>query len=104
MSAEILRRAAALMRERADWATPGPWHAKITDDRQWCLVTNGDPEVGVAAQCADDDDADHLASWHPDVALAVADWLDDEGIHFDADDTTHARAIAVARTYLGESA
>jgi hypothetical protein len=50
-------------------------------------------------------DAAHIASWHPAVALAVADWLDDcarlpattfHGQVFDG------RALAVARAYLGE--
>lgn len=35
---------------------------------------------------------------------AVADWLEHEADHFDMDDTTRTRAIAVARSYLGRDA
>ena len=68
-----------------------------------------------------DDNAEHIASWHPAVALAVAGWLDTAGADIwahgplcecgtscDACDDNpwepHARAaLAVARAYLGES-
>lgn len=43
---DLIREAAALMRQRAEWANEGT-------------------------------DAIHIASWHPTVALAVADWLSD---------------------------
>lgn len=85
MSAEILRKAASLMRERAEAATPGPW-------------------------IPFDADADHIASWHPAVALAVADWLDATADDWDrstapipvSDIRLDARAaLAVARAYLG---
>lgn len=39
MSAETLRRAAALMRMRAEAATPGPWMAKVTTSDD-CWVWN----------------------------------------------------------------
>lgn len=113
MSAEILRRAAALMRERAGAAT-------------WTLMPWGVDEVGaVWAQEADgqpvpissrstDNDAEHIASWHPVVALAVADWLEqtagdwqliEDGLLWSsaiAWDATKVRALAVARAYLGD--
>jgi hypothetical protein len=78
VSAEILRKAAALMRERAEAAT---------NDGQWFAASGlGGPSVisedslgdwlGNIAERTSEHDAQHIASWHPAVALAVADWLD----------------------------
>ena len=111
MSAEVLREAAALMRERAEAATRGPWLADpdaaysvvMRPDRpgfNWdgynvCVVL--EPEEGTFR-----DNSEHIASWHPAVALAVADWLDDEADEMGAVcGCTTARALAVARAYLG---
>ena len=60
-------------------------------------------------------DMRHIASWHPAVALAVADWLDavaeawpisepDYGLSVRAEAVGHRQALAVARAYLGEPA
>jgi hypothetical protein len=110
MSAEMLREAAALMRSRAANAPPfrgrlfdGAYQIIDTDDLEvLATVTHGGPEW------------DHIASWHPAVALAVADWLDDTAtanerlasspVFVDllpADhDVTNRKALAVARAYL----
>jgi len=85
VSADLLRRAAALMRERAEAATPGPWHGFPPEAPAWSqqVVWAGQatvaevsmpipPEFGLDGLA----DRDHIASWHPAVALAVADWLD----------------------------
>ena len=115
-----LRTAAKWMRKRAEAATPGPWRpvsalyqddafsavlddrGDVDDPRTW-LVGSGLGAVNPAGT------VDHIASWHPLVALAVADWLDSvtdrwigvpagpsepEPEDFDA-------ALAVARAYLG---
>jgi hypothetical protein len=69
MSAEVLREAAALMREKAMRACPdGVWYDQ--HDLHEALIP--------LADSVDDPEADatHIASWHPAVALAVADWLD----------------------------
>ena len=77
MSAEILRRAASLMRERAGRAnraagTSGRWSASW--DHQ---LTASDGEQ--LADCLGSGlIARHIASWHPAVALAVADLLNRE--------------------------
>ena len=115
MSAEILRRAASLMRERAEGAdkdtfSRSPWSATIFDDgRAWLkpahIAMHGYPNT-----------AEHIASWHPAVALAVADWLwemaNHEDIHGDINCKqgclhptcrVSASALTVARAYLGES-
>lgn len=91
MSADVLRRAAALMRSRAEAAAPaGVWDG--------C--------------CASPLHADHVASWHPAVALEVADLLDAieraarlAGVVADHPEalSIRSRALAVARAYLGES-
>ena len=101
MSAELLRRAATEMRERANTAMPGGWYAGTSN---WVIAVFGDlaDEYDVAkAQNAAD--AEYIASWHPAVALAVADWLDAA-----ADDCPACiraePALALARAYLGEEA
>jgi len=132
MSVEILRRAAALMRKRAErmpmpkrgygmeskWTSAstmlskvyGPGHRVLMESRQNC-----DPYDGVYA-------ADYFASWHPAVAVAVADWLDEAADHLEAHRDMDAlpegatcptareglecsvlgQALTVARAYLGE--
>ena len=109
MSAETLRRAASLMRERAEAATPTEW--------DWCLtgpffvVAENDPrgDEAFVASVPSKADAAHIASWQPAVAIAVADWLDlmayalNARLFLDDSAETHA-ALTVARAYLGESA
>jgi hypothetical protein len=132
MSAELLRRAAALMRERAEAATPGPWithemgnvfvgnQADGRTSGLWEIVhMSGDDLRDLIPEAATRNraDAEHIASWHPAVALAVADWLeevaawDDEGCgrvpgieqtnYPDAVMGSLACATTVARAYLG---
>lgn len=80
---DLLRRAAALMRERAQAATPGPQHRA---------------------------DAEHIAALHPIIALYAADWLDDTAAANDhvgrlcGENVTNQKAVAFARAYLGEEA
>lgn len=102
----MLRRAAALIRERAEAARTSipevcpEWHSKEA------LMAHGKTEG----------DAEHIASWHPAVALAVADWLDREAVEHERyvsqavrDSTVRTayaderarHALAVARAYLG---
>ena len=115
MSAEALRRAAALIRERAEAATPAPWLA-------FTAKKGGGYVHGVTTGLDEDYESDlfvgstrgdaiHIASWHPAVALAVAEWLDAEAENPDPchastpadcyvrDCSTH-RALTVARAYL----
>lgn len=119
MSAETLRRAAALMRERAEAATQtaAPWGVDEIGGI-WGQEADGQP-IPIANN-ATDADAEHIASWHPAVALAVADWLeakaeqDDKGpcdgagtvgvCNLCEHDYGHVAALAVARAYLGEPA
>ena len=113
MSADMLRRAAALMRERATDATEGRWsnehvcgdavpNSHIVD--RWFVMghfESGSP-TGPVSTSEYQPDADHIASWHPDVALAVADWLDVTASTLVTYRAGYAEALTVARAYLGE--
>lgn len=109
--ADLLRRAAALMRKRAEnvaQVCPPPWVDSASPFASFghSLVDNQGAELSSAAPVV----LDHLASWHPAVALAVADWLDGfadetEVLNSHASDCRPcAPALAVARAYLGEPA
>ena len=113
MSGDLLRKAATLMRERAKAVTPG-----ATWTGGHCWITDHDPsdpsgqtamqrEIGGVSS---DGDAEHIASWHPAVALAVAGWLEATAREFDALGHLHldehpvdgrrTAGLAVARAYL----
>lgn len=123
MSAEILRRAAALMRERAkaarmadgaaSWAAiPGLDPA----DNGWIVAhepTDADYDTTVARVIYDYEGyvSRHIASWHPTVALAVADWIEGHASDLASSGGSLSscdspgdvqQALAVARAYLGE--
>lgn len=103
-----LRRAASLMRERAQAATPGPWrHMCMGSDG--CLVIRDSGTIrerghgrvakfGQKEWKPDHFDADFVSSWSPPVALAVADWLEDtarqadENLTLDTPECGHADA------------
>lgn len=134
MSAETLRRAAALMRDRATHpdVSASPWvaspHGDVHDDGALWVCDSQSGET-----------AEHIASWSPAVALDVADLLDLAAAHekregdecgqgYGSDGTYGyidpscsvcgtpdeyaepwpcayaTRGLAVARTYLGEDA
>jgi hypothetical protein len=117
MTAEVLRQAAALMRERSEAATPGPWtntlgtlsevwqHESVGTDLMVCDTQDTYtiyPEDGPGEGAAED--AAHIASWHPAVALAVADWLDaaaDSAEYLPPETGQPSLALAVAHAYLG---
>lgn len=135
VSAELLRRAAALMRERAEAATPsadphpGGWAGYSRPaDLGDCWIFGGPavdgyrtgtvlafPEYTDCEDCGRPSDADvqHIASWHPAVALAVADLLREAEATYivlsgpgvvgapDSDEFI-AAAVRLARAYLGE--
>lgn len=122
MSAEILRRAASLMRERAQAATPGVWETSDSSLTHPGAGTNvySDSEGPVVGDCCGYQggtgiqDGEHIASWHPAVALAVADMLAGAaelahihgsllGTHNDTCPVCGpvGRALAVGRAYLG---
>lgn len=121
MSAETLRRAAALVRERAEGASAGPWEALALGSEGYAVLAERPAESKLRSRLrvarlgweewdTDKANAEHIASWHPAVALAVADWLEFEAnVHeasirnaAPADHRLSTHALAVARAYLGE--
>ena len=106
MSADLLRRAAALMRERAEAATT----TVLDDEGKWVVGPWFGPLAMSSRRVASEADSAFIASWHPAVALAVADWLEQQAMLQEAHDTGKAvwigpadpLAIAVARAYLNE--
>lgn len=118
MSADLLRRAAAKLREHAEKATPGPWVAARDEESMiWDLRTEAPTEwqwqkdiFSVHTPDPSWPDIDYCATVHPPVALALADWLDshvgqlanttDLRYADSPSDTEHA--LAVARAVLRE--
>ena len=99
---ETLREAAKVLRERAEAATPEPWE----------VVGGGEYVQGPGILVAPDDggvtttDADLIATMHPGVALALADWLDAEAQDQSHDPSEHdgspsGHALRVAEAILG---
>jgi hypothetical protein len=125
--AETIRRAATLLRERAEAASKGPWKSWLEgrDRRSGASAIStpdfdgGDIYVTVGENCHPkwEADQDFIASMHPGVGLAVADWLESRAAdakgayqsfsgewHFGpCDDPPGIEdAIKIARAYLGE--
>lgn len=136
MSAELLRQASTILRERAEDATPGPWDSEHhigeeilvnagTARTQWREVRG--VRLGTAPSSwkstdrilergADDAfeepediqqwaaDADYIATMHPGVGLALANWLYAVAHNWDAQSTgLQADATDVARQILGSA-
>lgn len=120
--ADLLRRAATLARETANAATEGPWKthdthlgsgghsATVLTDRDkltdtglvaWLPTFSHEPWNDNTNAWAN---ATHAALWHPGVALAIADWLDQHAEHHDYDECTRetCHAETTARALLGE--
>lgn len=129
MSAEVLRKAASLMRERAEAASDGPWlihqdgytQTVTGEGEDWIDLVDPRGRIILShAHLGDDEeterevsDVHHIASWHPAVALAVADLLDDGAAYVEYVEQMHAEEatrdegkffLAVARVYLGSDA
>ena len=125
MSSELLRKAAALMRARAEKATPGDYGfvSKWTTPNQMLTrITQGGRVVAESRSDGSNlHDLNHLSYWHPAVALAVADWLDKAITDYESAQSEYEEecargkypywtpqidsgAVAVARVYLGGDA
>ena len=118
MSADRLRAAAARIREVAGAATTGPWRdsATVAGTRYSALVSDVQPAGRPAGGGWDDTsgyggylvaesmvagDRVHIATWHPLVALAVANWLDTEARFSETvSDELSSQALAVANLIL----
>lgn len=101
--ADYLRETAALIREKATHPnlSAGPWfaspHGDVHDDGSLWVC---DTQSGEAAE--------HIASWSPPVALAVAALLEQEGQVCECGDCepprrVSAHALAVARAWRGDA-
>ena len=106
--AEIIRRAAALMRERASGCEPRRWHWEALGEKRYPQRVSSDGNVALIAETFIDPahrpfEAEHIASWHPLVALAVAGWLDDAADAYEAfSGAVPGHSLKVARAYLGD--
>ena len=108
MSAEALRQAAALMRERAEAAKD------VTGASDWLVSLRGlthaaDYSVrssgGAVAGDMAEEEAEHIASWHPAVAREVATLLDNVAFYYETTPGPVLRySLAVATAYLGADA
>jgi hypothetical protein len=101
---DLLRRAAARIREVAGQATPGPWCPEHVaecvneeDGFGWTDHVAVNPDIGAFASA---ENAGHIAMWSPEVAMAVADWIDAEA---DIRPYTLPSSLALARLILGEA-
>lgn len=108
-----LREAAKRLRKLATAATPGPWsvteqHGRDIADEAWSDVRVSSPAGDVAItylsnviEGGDENEA-YIASMHPAVALAVADWLDRfADLLYCYGPAEFDHALAIARAFLG---
>lgn len=97
-------------------AVPTPWRAlpRLDSENFGWVVASGvvdadyDNTVAVCSFDFEGGTSQHIASWHPAVALAVADWLEDiadraySRVDFRQPNSfDFAAAITVATAYLG---
>lgn len=124
-AAETLRRAADIMRDRALGAERGPWYWEALGEKRYPQRVSSEGRCVIVAECFISPEhrpfeAEHIAAWHPGVALALADWLDlicefvanmpdldRDHIDYEPCDDYACQikyaALAVARIYLGEA-
>lgn len=111
MTADELRQASGEMRRLAEAATPGPWvvitdHHRALGVREVSVWSESDKryvteDVFTAGNSPFLANANHVASWNPGVAMAVAAWLDSVVERGEAEMEEGQQAAAVARAYLG---
>jgi hypothetical protein len=107
--AETLRKAAALMRDRANAAEPGPWTVDTWQGLggTWAAVmvplrhpAAPGAKRGLTAMAKlgtqDAGTAGHIASWDPPMALLVADLLDDSAAYYEGLSANEAAFVAAA--------
>lgn len=131
MSADLLRKAAAKLRDAAEHATDGPWYVvgpPWNDQTPYVVAGHPDPDVGIfladpehptmSRRGTEGADAAWIALASPALAEPLAGWLEEEALQWDlppCDDPTGVcnrcewrpavnDALAVARAILGEVA
>lgn len=116
-AAETLREAAAVLRQRASRATPPPWRDAAPN--KWrALVADEphpdreNPEVGgwawdegyggcLIGESLMKSDRTYIATMHPGVGLALADWFELIAQGVNPGDDTEPAGLDVARLILG---
>lgn len=107
----MCRQAEARIRELAEKATPGPWVSLDNGDRLTHEHNDGTDDFTyvVDEPMSNGANAEHIAAWHPIVALAVADVLANAAVLLDAlpDDVTMPSSLSLtvrlAEAFGGES-
>jgi hypothetical protein len=124
--AEEMRRAAELMRKRAEAVAHGPWQWEALGDKKYPQRITNPGAILIAETFIDPGhppaEAEYIASMHPDIALAVANLLEEGAKYYEAlADGTYGEAgpaiaaelaageddpgVKIARAYLeGEGA
>lgn len=105
--AATIRRAAALMRERAEAVPHGPWHWQAFGEHGYPQRVYNEGAVIVAESFTGPDarmaDAEYIAAMGPEFALAVADWLEASAkAHEGTSANTASYSLKIALAYLGE--
>jgi hypothetical protein len=108
MSAELLRQAATILRERAEAATPSERWVRnhfVPDSGSLHIERSKYIFSAVGGNAAD---RDYIATMHPGVGLSLADWLDAEATYAIecmtlSCDCPTTRATAVARLIVGDA-
>ena len=112
---ETLREAAKVLRERAGAAIPGPWETRSgsliarsssSPRLMWPPHATADAQMWEGQREQQAADATYIATMHPGVALALADWLDYEAQDQSHDPSEHdgspsGHALRVAEAILG---
>jgi hypothetical protein len=99
-SAAELRKADATLRERALLASQGPWESDQRRMTVW--ADHGDCQVVRSDVDGPDADLDYIATMHPGVGLALADWLEVEaGYQWTTSTERSNAALTVARLING---
>ncbi len=108
--ASTIQRAAARMRELASGCQPRRWHWEALGEKRYPQRVSSDGNAAIIAETYIDPahrpfEAEHIASWHPIAAFAIAAWLESlTGIEFTEGNALDewSWALYVARAYLGE--
>ena len=112
MSAAELRKAAETLRARAGAAHPGPWYTDKYDadgvfTAPEVTLTSQDVAFASGGLSRQKETDAYIATMHPGVGLALADWLDltarrlDEGLYVPGD---YQKPLALARLINGDPA
>lgn len=100
---DTLRRAATRLREMAEAAAPGPWTMSPMGPFVGLDFTLPRAAVQPDVCTASPADATLIATFGPEAALLLADWLEECATEAEGIGRKYARALALARHILGTS-